>query len=530
MRPTRQPFGLVAAVLLLAATVLAAPAMTSAQNRQPAQEEYPGTFLQVAALACPPAYAGDAYAGDCVEPLPGLTFGLDDDATDGPSDIADNRTTDADGVALWEDLGPGGYALIDGPSGETAVDRLAVACVVEADPARPLPVEDLGNGVVRFAVAEAVVAADEDIFCAWYGAPPADSEATPPADTADFPVYAVTCDEDPGEVPNPIGQQYPPDGCVPAEGVAIAAATEDGTPLDTCATDDRGFCTVAVPIETPIVLTQDPATAPDGYAPREGSLAEEFRGEFSAAVFVNLPAGTPPAQGTVGSFDVRALACPTDYDGVDYASDCTAPREGVTFALDGPVLAEPETGADGAVSFGAVELGSYGLAELEPDPDDGSVVSCSVAPAFAGGIDIEYLDAGGIRAELTVPDATVTCSWYTIPGAAGVERPGVLLLVDWSCPDAAETELLVGEPGNEDQVTGNYCLPVPTETPPTTFTLTNEETGEATQVETSRTGDPAEPIAVEPGAYTLTENASGASASLEIFAGERTIVRANLAA
>ncbi len=357
-----------------------------------------------------------AYETDCAEPLPGAVFALDDLAIDGPSDIADNRTADARGVALWEGLGAKPYALAAVTGAEA--EQYAVSCTIEADPLRPLDVTDTGRGALRFEVPAAVVAADDDLFCDWYVIPGSVREAAgsltiearrcvagyapldettyaedgthpatgvkfnatfgaaanaaapdatvstdlagvarfelpigetevllvegaagapdpfggnelglvfcaigereevpfdyvqgdgillgvaageavtctwyvvPPAGTQPFPVYALVCDQDPGQVGTARGD-FPPAGCAGAVGVAILVeAAENGDDLGACTTGDDGSCVIDLPRGASVLVSDGPASIPPGFEARQNPIETRVVTEFAEAVFVNLP-------------------------------------------------------------------------------------------------------------------------------------------------------------------------------------------------------------------------------------------------
>lgn len=86
-----------------------------------------------------------------------------------------------------------------------------------------------------------------------------------------LPIQAVSCEEAPADNPRT--------PCEATEGATFDVATEDGEPLDSCTTEEVtleggvvGLCSVAVPFETKVVVTENGATIPDGYIPVENPI------------------------------------------------------------------------------------------------------------------------------------------------------------------------------------------------------------------------------------------------------------------
>ena len=136
--------------------------------------------------------------------------------------------------------------------------------------------------------------------------------ATLAQDTPDitFRVAKYTCEEDPGQI-SPVADNAP-DDCELTEGVTFTIAVEgaEGDPL-TCTTDATGQCSVQVPSEAMVTVTEDTSTAPDGYAPRENPIETQAVTEFAGAVFVNLPEGngeTPSELPDTGTGTVAQVA------------------------------------------------------------------------------------------------------------------------------------------------------------------------------------------------------------------------------
>lgn len=104
----------------------------------------------------------------------------------------------------------------------------------------------------------------------------------------DIRVYACT--------QNPVGGGLAADvpaGCETLVGVEVDVATLDGRHVASCTTGegrpDWGQCSVLITVDERVVVTEDIATLPPGYAPRENPIVTRAYGEFSGAIFVNLP-------------------------------------------------------------------------------------------------------------------------------------------------------------------------------------------------------------------------------------------------
>lgn len=69
--------------------------------------------------------------------------------------------------------------------------------------------------------------------------------------------------------------------------------SEDGTFTGSCTTDDTGLCSLMVPNEATVTVTEDTTTAPAGTVPRENPITTQAVTEFAGALFINLPADEP---------------------------------------------------------------------------------------------------------------------------------------------------------------------------------------------------------------------------------------------
>ena len=105
----------------------------------------------------------------------------------------------------------------------------------------------------------------------------------------DFRVAAFNCLSDPG--PLSLAKGAIPSDCTPAAGVAVTVSDTSGAPLANCTTNANGLCILSLTEGSTVVVAEDPATAPDGFVPRENPISTPVETEFASAVFVNLPAG-----------------------------------------------------------------------------------------------------------------------------------------------------------------------------------------------------------------------------------------------
>jgi len=111
-----------------------------------------------------------------------------------------------------------------------------------------------------------------------------------------FRIAKFTCSREPGNVSLAAGNI--PDYCDPTSGVAFTVTAEDGTTIGTCTTDDTGLCSLSVPNEATVTVTEDETTGPAGYVPRENPITTQAVTEFAGALFINVPeAGGLPDTG-----------------------------------------------------------------------------------------------------------------------------------------------------------------------------------------------------------------------------------------
>jgi len=103
-----------------------------------------------------------------------------------------------------------------------------------------------------------------------------------------FRIGKFTCSQDPGRVSLAAGNI--PDDCTPTSGVTFTVTAQDGSTIGSCTTDGTGICSLPVPNEATVTVTEDETTGPVGYAPRENPITTQAVTEFAGALFINLPA------------------------------------------------------------------------------------------------------------------------------------------------------------------------------------------------------------------------------------------------
>lgn len=299
--------------------------------------------LTINALNCP-SPGPDALnvdPNDCdATPGAGIEFSV---ATVGMQDSnAETGVTDDNGVVTFElepfDIGSeplisAGYTPLSNPAGE--VTSYEVACY-DAGGA-PYSVETYINDQtapgtppfwgIRFFLT------DDQITCDWISylqiTEPVDP--TPPPDDGDTPaeegptpdgwnreLFSTLCAEPPPG-PGPIYAPY--EGCEAAEGVTMIVTDEAGeTTFGTCETtspssaEGAASCFVVIPYDTTAVITQDPATVPEGYVPLDESQT------FQA----------PAAEGPIGALERNLLVNVLEEADEPEPTETTAPPSTVS--------------------------------------------------------------------------------------------------------------------------------------------------------------------------------------------------------
>lgn len=127
-----------------------------------------------------------------------------------------------------------------------------------------------------------------------------------------FDVAKFDCERDPQAAGDDISLHgaITPDYCAPVSGVAFDVALENGEYVGSCETDERGICSLSVPFEATVVVSEDVTTGTAGYAPVENPITTQAVTEFAHAMFVNVP----ETNGSADSFDlpITKLDCQSD--------------------------------------------------------------------------------------------------------------------------------------------------------------------------------------------------------------------------
>jgi hypothetical protein len=126
-------------------------------------------------------------------------------------------------------------------------------------------------------------------------------------------VFKLDCDTDPGALTGTDVQQGEyPDDCRLADVVAFDVTAEGDNvedPSDPIVTDDTGSFAFVAETGSKVVITEDVATASEGYAPRANPLVIPEAGpNAESPVFINLPVDNP------GRVVIVKHTCPSDND------------------------------------------------------------------------------------------------------------------------------------------------------------------------------------------------------------------------
>lgn len=118
-----------------------------------------------------------------------------------------------------------------------------------------------------------------------------------------FDIAKFDCERDPMEAGDDISLPgaITPDYCTPVSGVAFEVALENGDVIGSCTTDESGICSLSVPFEATVVVTEDVTTGTAGYAPVENPITTQAVTEFAHAMFINVPETTELPDTGVGS-------------------------------------------------------------------------------------------------------------------------------------------------------------------------------------------------------------------------------------
>ncbi len=116
-------------------------------------------------------------------------------------------------------------------------------------------------------------------------------QAASAGDPSPFPmdVVVLTCDEDPGSVP----QATIPDGCTGTDGAEVTVTDASDNEIGGCTTTS-GSCVANIDLSggATVTATLDSAAIPDGYEAIENPITLEVVNEFSGPTFVLVPEET----------------------------------------------------------------------------------------------------------------------------------------------------------------------------------------------------------------------------------------------
>ncbi len=123
------------------------------------------------------------------------------------------------------------------------------------------------------------------------------TNARPPQQRFDLPVYALTCARDPGTQAEPdfIFLGVVPPGCTRAAGVAVTLTEDGGGVVGSCTTGADGRCSIPVTVGQSVVVTVNTATVPTGYVPliRPASRQVIAQSQENFALIINVPQALP---------------------------------------------------------------------------------------------------------------------------------------------------------------------------------------------------------------------------------------------
>ena len=271
----------------------------------------------------------------------------------------------------------------------------------------------------------------------WYlaGRPNAAVAQGAPAEI-DFTIRVYACEQNPVSVG--IASEDPKE-CRRVDGVAVSVAAPGGTEVAVCTTVD-GQCLVQALYGADVLVTEDVATIPNGYRPRQNPIATRAYSEFAGANFVNLPAESPvadPIDATPGdpsvmpnlstgsapevdaTLTIHNRRCPLEYGGTDFYGACHGnPVPRMPFGLAGPATREAKTGANGNVTLANLPPGAYEVWGGPPGDFVRNAMFC--APASAPGTPFPFTQTGNIEIAFDLAAADdVICDWYSVPEYRG---------------------------------------------------------------------------------------------------------------
>ena len=112
---------------------------------------------------------------------------------------------------------------------------------------------------------------------------------------------------------------------------------------------------------------------------------------------------------------IHNRSCPVEFPGPDFYGEChNNPIAGMAFFVEGPVVVEGTTDANGNVVFGDLAPGTYEVFGGPPGDFVRNTVYCAAASNL--GIRRPFTQTGNVRIELSLAAADVViCDWYSVP-------------------------------------------------------------------------------------------------------------------
>lgn len=134
------------------------------------------------------------------------------------------------------------------------------------------------------------------------------------------------------------------------------------------------------------------------------------------------------------SLTVQVLACPVEYEGTSYATDCAEPVADVTIDLSSATgaFAQGTTAGDGTIAFVDLIPDTYSLTGGVPGEFAQQVVACANEAGALETGSSDTLTAGATFA--VAPGDAVSCQWYVIPEDLQGEGEGSLAIAAYACP------------------------------------------------------------------------------------------------
>lgn len=330
---------------------------------------------------------------------------LQDACFDLGSDGSDARCTDAAGVVVFSDVGPGSYVLTE-TSAPTGYDT--------GEPVRDIAVQPGETAVLNLV----------------------NERTPPPANTGSVQIQKFYCPAgEAGERTQFLGgadgatQLSKTAGCDKGNAVFTLVAEEGSGGPGEFSTGDDGQYQVTVP-EGLYTLTE---TDPD-LAGNSSVRVRVFTGQLTTVIVLNDLAPPEPEPATI---NVAKYTCTPSFNGTlyaDFAQNCSSTElltNDITIRAEGPVTALAVTGDGGKrgeTSFTDLQPGRYTIYEERPYSIPTDYVFCG----FDGDVPADYKAVNG-RLEIEIDyGQTLTCRFFNIPEDL-TETTGTILVRKYVC-------------------------------------------------------------------------------------------------